>query len=469
LLKSQRRQLHARIARTLVGRFPAAIEALPELAAHHFTEAGLAGESIGYWRRAGQRAIARSANQEAVSFLENALKGLARSAETRESRELGIDIRCDLRNALYSLAEYGRIERYLQEASTLALSLGDRRRLGWVSAYTSSLYLTVGGDAADAHAMAKRAEDIATALDEVPLYVAARYYLAWASYIAGDYGETERICRALMASLQGERRRERFGVVFPAVQSRTYLSRALAERGEFGEGDACAREAIALAEELDHPFSLSWACLGLAHVKSVQGELPEAAGLLERAADLCRQWKIGAQAPIVLGRLGYVYAWSGRVEEGVQLLRQAVTDYASTAMEHFLSVSIVQLGEAHLLADQVDEARACAERALTLSRRRGERGFEGCALHLLGNIAARPECFDAGAGEARYREALALAGPRGMRPLAGHCQLGLGTLYRRAGDPVRARAHVASAAQAYREMSMSFWLDRAEAALRQPP
>ena len=74
MLKSRRRQLHASIAKVLVERFPAMAESLPEVVAHHFTEAGLASEAIGYWLKAGQLAYARSANREAVKSFEQALQ-----------------------------------------------------------------------------------------------------------------------------------------------------------------------------------------------------------------------------------------------------------------------------------------------------------------------------------------------------------------------------------------------------------
>ena len=63
-----------------------------------------------------------------------------------------------------------------------------------------------------------------------------------------------------------------------------------------------------------------------------------------------------------------------------------------------------------------------------------------------------------------YREALALAGELGMRPIVAHCHLGLGTLYRRVGKREQAREHVNTAAGLYREMDMRFWLERAEIA-----
>ena len=73
---------------------------------------------------------------------------------------------------------------------------------------------------------------------------------------------------------------------------------------------------------------------------------------------------------------------------------------------------------------------------------------------------------DAERGEAHYSKALALAEPRGMRPLIAHCHLGLGTLYRGTGTSDQAREHLITATTMYREMGMLFWLQQAEAELR---
>jgi hypothetical protein len=51
-----------------------------------------------------------------------------------------------------------------------------------------------------------------------------------------------------------------------------------------------------------------------------------------------------------------------------------------------------------------------------------------------------------------------------MRPLVAHCHLGLGTLYRRTGDHVKAHEHLMTASAMYREMDMGFWLEQVEAA-----
>jgi predicted ATPase len=84
LLKSTRQQYHQRIAQVLQVQFPETAEAQPELLAHHYTEAGLAQQAVGYWQRAGQRAIERSANAEAISHLTKGLELLTTLPDTPE-------------------------------------------------------------------------------------------------------------------------------------------------------------------------------------------------------------------------------------------------------------------------------------------------------------------------------------------------------------------------------------------------
>lgn len=67
--------------------------------------------------------------------------------------------------------------------------------------------------------------------------------------------------------------------------------------------------------------------------------------------------------------------------------------------------------------------------------------------------------------EDHYRQALALAGELGMRPLQAHCHFGLGTLYTKLGRREQAHAELATAIDLYRAMEMTFWLPQAEAAL----
>ena len=66
--------------------FPETAEALPELLAHHFTEAGMAEKAVGYWLKAGLRSRARSANVEAIGHLQKGLELLDTLEESPRAR-----------------------------------------------------------------------------------------------------------------------------------------------------------------------------------------------------------------------------------------------------------------------------------------------------------------------------------------------------------------------------------------------
>jgi hypothetical protein len=104
-----------------------------------------------------------------------------------------------------------------------------------------------------------------------------------------------------------------------------------------------------------------FACLGLAYLDSVKGELSQAAGLLERAVAQCREWNITLFTPIVMASLGHVYARSGHLDAGFSWLQQGLAAFESAGIGYLHSISLVQASEVYLLADQVEDARACAD------------------------------------------------------------------------------------------------------------
>jgi len=124
---------------------------------------------------------------------------------------------------------------------------------------------------------------------------------------------------------------------------------------------------------------------------------------------------------------------------------------------------LIYLAEAYVLGDRLEDAPEVAGRALTLARERGQRGYEAWALRLLGEVVSQHSPPDVATAEAHYGGALALASELGMRPLAAHCHLGLGKLYRRTGKREQAQEHLTAAATMYREMGVTYWLEKAEA------
>lgn len=468
LLQERRRALHAQIVEALERLYPDRLAQHVERLAHHSLRGEVWEKAVTYGRQAGAKAFAHSANREAVAYFEQALEALAHLPEARETLEQAIDLRFDLRTALVPLGKLQRVLRDLHDAEGLARTLGDQRRLGWVSVYMSH-YLWLTGRPTEVRTFAENARAVTEALGDFPLRVAANHYLGAASFLAGDYRQAKDFFLRNVELLAGDRSWERCGLTgFPAVMSRWLLAESLANEGEFEEGVVHAQEGIRIAEALDHAFSLILACWGLAYLHYERGDLGRAVPLYERAFGLSRERNVPFLAAFTAWRLGHTYAVSGRLAEGLPLLEQALTALESMGLVGaFHSAVVAHLGESCVLAGRLEDALAFTGRALTLARERGERGYEAYALRLLGEIALHRDPPEVKKAEDHYRQALALADELGMRPLVAHCHLGLGTLYAKMGQREQARSELSAAIELYRSMEMTFWLTRAEAELAQ--
>jgi tetratricopeptide (TPR) repeat protein len=242
------------------------------------------------------------------------------------------------------------------------------------------------------------------------------------------------------------------------------LSGALSNLGRFDEAIGHAEAAVRIGEEIDHSWTLFLGLwfLGLAHLG--RGDFARAARVLERSLHLGRTWQFVDRTPDVAAALGYAYALAGRTEESLALVAGAVNEFRARQGHVALGYILLSAGRVFLLAGRIDEATNYVREHLALARRLGARGLEAHALFLMADVAAASGTEIA---EDYYREALALAEPRGMRPQVAHCHFGLGKLHRRRGDREHAQEHLATAMAMYREMGMAYWLDRAEAELRQ--
>ncbi|HXJ77208.1 MAG TPA: AAA family ATPase [Candidatus Methylomirabilis sp.] len=465
LLQDRRKALHARIVGAIERSYSDRLTEHVEQLAHHAVRGEVWEQAVTYLHQAGAKAMERSANPEAVAYFEEALVALRHLPETRERIGQAIDLRFDLRNSLYPLAQLDRLLEHLRDAEVLAVTLDDPSRLGWVSVYMSQ-HLWVTGHPTEARAFGQSAVASATRVGDFALTAAANYHLGLACHGSGDYRPAESCFRMVVQLLEGELCRERCGLEgFPALLSRGYLAWTLAELGQFSEGIVQGQEGIRIAQTVDQPFSLTMAYRGLGSLYCVQGDFDHAIPVLERGLALSRESNMTLLSPTVMGWLGYAYAMSGRRAEGLSSLHEAVAGIESMGIGAFHALRCVQLSEAYLLTDRVEDALALAGRALSIARECRQRGYEAYALRLLGEVAARqnpPEHADG-----HYRDALALALELGMRSLVAHCHLGLGKLHRRTGQREQAQEHLTTATAMYREMDMRFYLEQAEQEMKE--
>src|SRR5215470_1997674 len=243
-----------------------------------------------------------------------------------------------------------------------------------------------------------------------------------------------------------------------------WLARCLAERGEFGEGVAAGREAVAIAEGLENPYVLVAACLGLGYVSLVKEDLDTAGVVLERGRTVASEANLALYRPQATRLLGAVHLVAGRIEEAVALVRAAADEVESRNLLMQHATVLTLLGEVNLASDRLEGASAAAQRALTLARERGQRGDEAAALHVLAEVTARGFA-EVETAIRHYQAAIALAGELTMRPLLARCYLDLGRLYLQTGDRARAEEHLMLAERLFTEMDMPLGRQTTAAAL----
>jgi class 3 adenylate cyclase/tetratricopeptide (TPR) repeat protein len=467
LLQERRRTLHARIVEGLERLHADRVAEQVERLAYHALRGEVWEKAVAYCRQAGTKAATRSADREAVGYFEQALLALQQLPESRETLVQAFDLRIALRGPLQSLGELVQIAGRLREAETLAVALNDQRRLGLVYALMGQ-YAWLMGDQERYITLSQRALAIAEASGDFDIRVRATYYLGGAYQTLGDYPRAIDYLRQAVAFVAQDPLWTAPGSTGPiSVVARLYLCWSLAEVGAFADGRATAAEALRIAESADVTFSRIAADFAAGLVALRQGALDSAIGVLERGLGLCQSAHLLFWFPRVGAALGWAYALSGRVAEGLSLLEQAVAHGSTMGQRVFQPLWVAYLAEAYLLAERREDAMVHGERALTLARQHKEQGHEAWALRLLAESAARHDPPQVEPAEVYYQQALALAKELGMRPLQAHCHRGLGTLYAATSQREQARTALSTAIAMYQSMAMTFWLPQTEAALTQ--
>jgi len=467
LLQDRRRPLHARVVEAIERRYPERLTEHAERLAHHALEGDLREKAVHYLRQAGVKATARSALQEARVWLERALDVLAVLPESRLALEHAFEVRLELRPVLFQLGEIRLLLERLREAEVLAGRLRDDRRRGRVCALMINAHSLLG-ELDEALASGAQALAIAGAAGELDIRILATSLLEQAHYYRGEYPKALELASQNLAALPADRAHEYFGNTAPAsVYNRIFLVLCLAQLGRFDEATTHEREMLRIAEPTQHAYTISLSHWAVASLHLLQGDWAadwaRARAVIEHWIAVARSGNIVVHVPSAVAVAAWVLAELGEEGEALARLREAedglALQEAGGILDHH-GWGYHALGRACLGLGRLDEAWRLATRAVELSPRHP--GFAAHALHLLGDITTHPDRYDVERGEAHYREALALAEPRGMRPLVAHCHFGLGALYREQGARKNAHESLVRATTLYGEMGMRFWLEKAE-------
>jgi predicted ATPase len=443
LLRRTRQQYHGQVAELIESRFTDTVKTSPELVAHHYSEAGMPAQALKYWLHAGERAMERSASQEAIGHLTAGLAQLTQLPETPERAKHELALQRLLGQASFATRGYASPEatRAFSRARELCTVIGDDATIVPVLAGVWLFQLTSGQQAnaeTTAKEMLRRAKPMdagtllagnsAVGISGVHLakFADARMHFdqALASYRASNEAEGKELAYD-------------YGVDLGAA-SCAYAAWCQWLLGYPDQALVLSDEALAKGERIQHGFS-------------------RARGLYWNSAlhAFRREWPIveeRAGAAIALGRergLAMIVAVGGimrgaaramldsRVEAVVEL-REALAAYRATGARLQSTHHLVLLAEALVACRHYDEALSALHETAVQVKETGERYVEAEFHRLQGNLFLA-QGGHGGAVELCYSQALEVAQAQGAHSLELRATIGLARLWRDQGKRDEAR------------------------------
>ncbi len=418
LLREPRRALHARIAETLENQFAEMTEARPELLARQYTDAGLIEKAVGFWGKAGQRSLERSALVEAVALFTRALDQVATLPATPAQRREQIKLQVGLANALYhgkgmaiaeTTAAFERAREIIEQAEKLDEHIEDPLLLYSVLyGFFIVKFSNFDGDAACAlgrQFLALAEEQKAVA----PIMIGHRL-LGMTLLLMGNATEAHSHLDSALALYDPAVHRPlatRFG---HDVGMATLAFRPLA-RWLLGYPEVVLIEtdrAIAAARETDHLPTLLFAlsCTAFTHLCS--RDHAAATIHLEECIALARE-KVPFFKMLAFAQRGSVLAQIGNAADAIDAISTGIAGLRAIGAATWGTSWLSHLASAHAEIGRLDDARHCVGEAMTAVETTKERWYLAEINRIAGEIALRSPKPDAAKAEAYFEQALMVA------------------------------------------------------------
>ena len=446
LLRSTRQYYHQRAARVLTEQFPETAETQPELIAHHYTEAACHAQAVPYWQRAGQRAIARSAHVEAVAHLTRGLDVLMALPETQERDRHELALRLALGTALsvtkgWPAPEVGQA---YSRAQYLWQQVGETAQLFPVL-WGLGHFHVVRGEPQTARELGEQLLTLAQQHQEPTYFLAAHFMLGNALTILGALEPALTHWEQTFALYDPQQHQALTALAGadPGVFSLACASHALWLRGYPDQALMRSRQALELAQDLAHPFSLALAHCYAAMLHQFRRESRLVRQQAEAAMHLCTEQGFTyylAWAMLLRGWALMAQGAESAKEEALAQMRQGFTDLLATGAGIRETYYRALLAEVAWSRGDSGTGQQLVAEACAVVQRTEERYWEAELYRLQGALggqgAERPQWEGR---EASLLRALEVARRQHAKSLELRAAMSLGRLWQQQGK--RQEAH----------------------------
>ncbi|MGC1980025.1 MAG: adenylate/guanylate cyclase domain-containing protein [Pseudolabrys sp.] len=443
LLKSKRQQIHADIAAILVHDFPKLVENQPEVLALHYQEASNHQMAIRYWFESGQRALAHSANVEAIANFRKALQLLNALPETPERIKQEIDIQLALGIPLIAVRGYTAAEtrEAFSRARTLCLRVGD------IPEYFQALFGLWGnhwmcGKNDEALRMADEFLSRSRALSDPVLLMVANRVMGSTLLTLGDFQSSASHFEETIRLSTGREERPLYNLymVGPRAASLLLLSWDLWILGYPDQALSRVSEALALGKDLGHPYTVAFAHYMTSVVHLLRGDAAHALESAERSFEMSQEQRFSLYA--ILSRIsrGRAIGELGRLGEARVELTQGIDEARRNGVGFMLPMMDSWLADVHTKTGENEYALSFVERALTNIGDVTGRSWEAELHRQRAQILLALDPSKLREAESHLQKSIEVARGQSAKSLELRAATNLAELWRTQGRPDEARA-----------------------------
>jgi predicted ATPase len=435
----ERAGLHRRAAERLERGYGERAGAIAGELAVHFEHARSAERAARYRRRAGEHALRQHAYREAADHAIRGLGALGALADSRERTQQELALQVTLGSALTATQGYAApaVADTYARAWELCAQVGDTPQLLPVLLGVGRFY-AVRGEFQTARDVGAHLLTHAEAAHDPVMLLAAHNALGVASLYAGDLeAARQHLERGVALSHASDRNptsSHPFRLVPPSVTCAIHAAWTLWLLGYPDQAATRARDALALARSLDHPFGLSYACHLAAGFHQWRREHPAVRELEDEALAHDTEHAFGLLLTVGLIQRGWLLAEGGQTEAGLAQMQEGLARHRQIGAVVMVPATLALMAETLRKLGRPAEGLAAVADGLTTARRSGQHYWEAELHRLTGTLTLQADPSATGAAESHFLRAIGVARRQRARSLELRAATSLGRLWAAAGN-----------------------------------
>jgi predicted ATPase len=378
LLKSKRQQYHQKIAQVLTEKFPDTAETQPELLAHHYTKANLFEQAIPFWQKAGQQALQRSANLEAISHLNKGLELVKTFSETPERIQQELSLQMILGPALMAMKGWAapEVEAAYTRVQQLCRQIGEAPQL-YPAIWGLWAFHFVRQELRKAYELGEQLLRLAVAAQNPDFLLEAHMAIGNTLVFRGEFTSSVTHHDQALA-IYDPQKHSTHAFVYgqdPAVVSKSWKAQVLWRLGYPDQGLVTINDALALSQDQPHPFSQAFALSFLAMFHLTRREWQAAEQQTEAGITLSTKHGFPLFLAACTVFQGAILVARGQ-EHGIAQMLQGIAGFRATGAELLGTYFLSLLATGHAKVGQVEEGLTVLDQALTTVNKSEERYYE---------------------------------------------------------------------------------------------